>query len=86
MLFNIVCSTAKPNSIYRAAMKGDHQLMLKMINKIRDKGKPLPDIVETCEGDRIEQVRLQQDKSGDANYDIINKNNKVSSKALEGWG
>ena len=57
-----------------------------MLNKIRDEGKPLPDIVETCEGDRIEQVRLQRNKSGNANYGIINKKNKVSSKALEGWG
>ena len=67
-------------------MKGDHQLMLEMINKIRDEGTPLPDIVETCEGDRVEQVRLQRDKSGHANYDIINKKSKVSSKAVEGWG
>ena len=67
-------------------MKGNHELMLKMINKMRDEDTPLPDIVETCEDDRIEQVRLQRDKSGHANYDIINKKNKVSSKALEGWG
>ena len=67
-------------------MKGDHQLMLKMVNKIRDKDTPLPDIVETYEDDRIEQVRLQRDKSGHANYDIINKKNKVSSKAVERVG
>ena len=67
-------------------MKGDHNLMLKMINKIRDEGTPLPDIVQTCEDDRIAQVRLERGKSGHGNYDIVNKKNKVSSKAIEGVG
>ena len=67
-------------------MKGNHKLMLKMINKMRDEDTPLPGIVQTCDGDRTEQVRLQRDKSGHANYDIINKKNKVSSKVVEGWG
>ena len=67
-------------------MKGDHKLMLKMINKIRDEGTPLPDIVQTCEADQIAQVRLERGKSGHGNYDIVNKKNKVSSKAIEGVG
>ena len=65
-------------------MKGDHNLMLKMINKIRDEGTPLPDIVQTCEADQIVQVRSERGRSGHGNYDIVNKKNKVSSKAIEG--
>ena len=60
-------------------MKGDHKLILKMINKIRDENLSLPDIVETSEDDRITQVKSQRDKSGHANWEIINKKNKVSS-------
>ena len=57
-----------------------------MINKIRDEGTPLPDIVETCEDDQIEQVKLERGKSGNGSYEIINKKNKVSSKSVEGVG
>ena len=67
-------------------MKDDHDLILKMINKIRDEDTPLPDIVQTCEDERIAQVRVQRGKSGHASYDIVNKKNKVSSKAIEGVG
>ena len=63
-------------------MKGDHKLMVKMINKIRDEGIPLPDIIENCEEDQIAQVRLKRGKSGHASYEIINKKNKVSSKTM----
>ena len=61
-------------------MKGDHSLMLKMINMIRDESTPLPEIVQTSEEQqKIEQVKSQRDKSGHASYDIVNKKNKVSS-------
>ena len=59
-------------------MKGDHKLMLKMINMIRNKTIPLPEIVQTSEEQRIEQVKSQRDKSGHASYEIVNKKNKVS--------
>ena len=59
-------------------MKGDHKLMLKMINMIRNKTMPLPEIVQTSEEQRIEQVKSQRDESGHASYEIVNKKNKVS--------
>ena len=72
--------------LHRAAMKGDHKLMLEMINKMRDKETPLPDIVETSEDDQIEQVKVQRGKSGHADWNIVNKKNKVGSIAVEGVG
>ena len=66
-------------------MKGDHKLMLNMINMIRDVSTPLPEVVQSSEEQRIEQVKSQRDKSGHASYDIVNKKNKVSSY-WEGWG
>ena len=72
--------------LHRAAMKGDYKLMLKMINKIRDEGTPLPDIVETCEDDRIAQVKFHRYRSGHADWVIVNKKNKVSCKPTEGGG
>ena len=60
-------------------MKGDYKLMLKMINKIRDD-------VETCEDDRIAQVKFHRYRSGHADWVIVNKKNKVSCKPTEGGG
>ena len=57
-------------------MKGDHKLMLKMINKMRVES--LPEIVQASEEQRIEQVKSQRDKSSYASYEIVNKKNKVS--------
>ena len=59
-------------------MKGDDKLMLKMINMVRDETMPLPEIVQTSDEQRIEQVKSQRDKSGHASYEIVNKKNKVS--------
>ena len=70
--------------IHRAAMNGDHSLMLKMINKIRDESMPLPEIVQTSAEQRIEQVKSQRDKLSHARYEIVNKKNKVGS--IEGVG
>ena len=67
-------------------MKGDYQLMLEMINKMRDKETPLPDIVQASEDDQIEQVKVQRGKSGHADWNIVNKKNKVGSIAVEGMG
>ena len=58
-------------------MKGDHKLVLTMMNKMRD--KDLPDILLTCEDDRIAQVKKQRDISGNSNWEIVNKKNKVSN-------
>ena len=60
-------------------MKGDHGLLLKMINVIRDENSPLPDIEQTSEEHRIAQVIIQRGYTGHADYGIINKRNKVSS-------
>lgn len=60
-------------------MKGDHELMLKMINCIRSDDTPLANIVNGSEEDRVAQVKSERDKSGGGSYEIINKKNKVSS-------
>ena len=57
-------------------MKGDHKLMLKMINKMRVAS--LPEIVQASEEQRIEQVKSQRGKPSHASYEIVNKKNKVS--------
>ena len=45
---------------------------------------PLPEIVQTSEEQRIEQVKSQRDKLSHARYEIVNKKNKVSN--VEGVG
>ena len=68
-------------------MKGNHELMLEMINKLRDKGTPLPDIAQICEADRISQVRSERDsRSVYASYDAVNKKDEVSSKDIKWRG
>ena len=54
--------------------------MLQMINKIRSRAKPLPDIVQGSEEQQIEQVRSQRRESGEGrgSYEVVNKKNKVS--------
>ena len=61
-------------------MKGDHCLMLQMINTIRSRAKPLPDIVQGSEEQQIDQVRSQRRESGEGkgSYEVVNKKNKVS--------
>lgn len=60
-------------------MKDDHKLMLEMINVLRDKKVPLPNIEQVSEDQLLTQVKLQRDKSGHADWNIINRKNKVSS-------
>ena len=59
-------------------MMGDHQLVLKMINMIRIKDEPLPDIVQGSEEQQIEQLKSYRHESGYADYEIVNKKNKVT--------
>ena len=64
-------------------MKDNHELMLEMINKIRDKGTPLPDIAQICEADRLSQVRSERERSLYASCDVVNKKDEVSSKDIQ---
>ena len=57
--------------------------MLEMINKIRDKGTPLPDIEQICEADRISQVRSERGRLVYTSCDVVNKKDEVSSKDIK---
>jgi len=65
--------------LHKAAKKGDHNLILKMINIIRANDKPLPNIEQISEDHRIAQIKFQRDKSGHSDWDIVNKKTKVRS-------